>query len=168
MQETKLMLEGKELKVGDYLTEKDGFQYGKIRFINREFQSVDMVDDRKFLAWTLSESEGNLGKLRFEGTSLQLGMMTIEEVIGYAENTRDNEKERDNEDGVDMLNEAIILLKESIKNKEQRQAIANEYIGEEPYCWCVLPNFTELDEEGATEVPIQYPDGEVIIVPLEY
>lgn len=95
-------------------------------------------------------------------------MMTIEEVIGYAENTRDNEKERDNEDGVDMLNEAIILLKESIKNKEQRQALANEYIGEEPYCWCVLPNFTELDEEGATEVPILYPDGEVIIVPLEY
>ena len=168
MQETKLMLEGKELKVGDYLTEKDGFQYGKIRFINREFQSVDMVDDRKFLAWTLSKNEGNLGKLRFEGTSLQLGMMTIEEVIGYAENTRDNEKERDNEDGVDMLNEAIILLKESIKNKEQRQALANEYIGEEPYCWCVLPNFTELDEAGATEVPILYPDGEVITVPLAY
>lgn len=168
MQETKLMLEGKELKVGDYLTEKDGFQYGKIRFINREFQSIDMVDDRKFLAWTLSESEGNLGKLRFEGTPIQLGMMTIEEVIGYAENTRDNEKERDNEDGVDMLNEAIILLKESIKNKEQRQALANEYIGEEPYCWCVLPNFTELDESGATEVPILYPDGEVITVPLEY
>lgn len=168
MQETKLMLEGKELKVGDYLTEKDGFQYGKIRFINREFQSVDMVDDKKFLAWTLSESEGNLGKLRFEGTSLQLGMMTIEEVIGYAENTRDIEKENDNEDGVDMLNEAIILLKESIKNKEQRQALANEYIGEEPYCWCVLPNFTELDESGATEVPILYPDGEVITVPLEY
>ncbi len=168
MKENKLMLGNKELKVGDILTEKDGFQYGKIRFINREFQSVEMVDDKKFLAWNLSKEEGNLGKLRFEGTSIQLGMMTIEEVINYAENTRDNEKERDNEDGVDMMREAIILLKESIKNKEQRQAIANEYIGEEPYCWCVLPNFTELDEEGATEVPIQYPDGEVIIVPLEY
>lgn len=95
-------------------------------------------------------------------------MMTIEEVINYAENTRDIEKESDNEDGVDMLNEAIILLKESIKNKEQRQALANEYIGEDPYCWCVLPNFTELDESGATEVPIQYPDGEVITVPLQY
>jgi len=168
MQDTKLMLGNKELKVGDYLTEKDGFQYGKIRFINREFQSVDMVDDKKFLAWTLSKEEGNLGKLRFEGTSIQSGMVKIEDIINMAENSIAREKEIGNEDGVDMLREALILITESIKNKEQRQAIAEEYIGEEPYCWCVLPNFTELDEGGATEVPIQYPDGEVIIVPLSY
>jgi len=66
MQTIKLMLEGKELKVGDYLTEKDGFQYGKIRFINRLARSVEMVDEDNWLAWELSPKEGNLGKLEWK------------------------------------------------------------------------------------------------------
>jgi len=47
-----------------------------------------------------------------------------------------------------------------------RDFVVEEYIGSDPYCWCFLPNFAELEEEGIDIIEVEFPDGEVTSAPL--
>jgi hypothetical protein len=70
---------------------------------------------------------------------------------------------------LEFLMEAREVYERSIVNPSiDRQHIAQDYIGDDPYCWSVIPYFHELEEGGAEEITIVWPDGSSYHADLNY
>jgi len=70
---------------------------------------------------------------------------------------------------LESLMEARGVYERSIVNPSiDRQHIAQDYIGDYPYCWTVIPDFHELEEGGAEAITIVWPDGSSYHADLNY
>jgi len=102
---------------------------------------------------------------------MKKSFITVERVLEFANIQLKSERVRFASDpqkleDLNMLEEAIEEIEMAIINPEMRDFVVEEYIGSDPYCWCVLPNFAELEEEGIDIIEVEFPDGEVTSAPL--
>jgi hypothetical protein len=66
----------------------------------------------------------------------------------------------------DLLEIALNNIDWSITKPDMREDTVDNYIAKDPYCWMVIPNFAELDENNVEEIAVDYGDGMVVISPL--
>lgn len=67
------------------------------------------------------------------------------------------------------LLEAREELETAIFNPEARQRVVRDFVGSDPYCWVVLPNFSELEEGRFETIIVEFPQSdECIEAPLLY
>jgi len=70
---------------------------------------------------------------------------------------------------LEFLMEAREVYERSIVNPSiDRQHIAQDYIGDDPYCWTVVPDLVKLEDAGVEEITIVWPDGSSYRVDLNY
>jgi len=70
---------------------------------------------------------------------------------------------------LEFLMEAREVYERSIANPSiDRQKIAQAYIGDDPYCWSVIPYFHELEEGRVEAITIVWPDGSSYRANLNY
>ena len=102
---------------------------------------------------------------------MKKSFITVEKVLEFANFQLESEKvmfanEPQKLKELDVLVDAIEEIEMAIVNPEMRDSVVEEYIGSDPYCWCFLPNFAELEEEGIDIIEVEFPDGEVTSAPL--
>lgn len=66
----------------------------------------------------------------------------------------------------DLLEVALNNIDWSLTKSDMREDVVDNYIAKDPYCWMVIPNFAELDENNVEEIAVDYGDGMVVISPL--
>ena len=70
---------------------------------------------------------------------------------------------------LEILIEAREIYERSIANPStDRQKIAQDYIGDDPYCWIVIPYFFNPDDVIPDEITIVWPDGSSYRADLNY
>jgi hypothetical protein len=68
----------------------------------------------------------------------------------------------------EFLEEALEEYEMAITNPEMRERVSREMIGNDPYCWCVLPEFDKFEQADFDAVTIEWGDFETVTVPLLY
>ena len=110
---------------------------------------------------------------------MKTGFVNINTIIEYVKNALAtwpslNPYEQLNEDGSpwfrdrEFLEEALAEYEMAITNPEMRERVSREMIGDDPYCWCVLPEFDKFEQAGFDAVTIEWGDGEEVTVSLLY
>ena len=102
---------------------------------------------------------------------MKKSFITVEKVLEFANLQLESEKvkfanEPQKLEELNILEEAIEEIEMAITNPEMRDFVVKEYIGSDPYCWCVLPNFAELEEAEIDTIEVEFPDGETTTAPL--
>ena len=60
------------------------------------------------------------------------------------------------------------ILNATYIDKSLRQQVVTDEIGADPWSWCNIPNFSELEEAEQENVIVVFEDGEEISAPLLY
>jgi len=90
----------------------------------------------------------------------------IEKVISYLKETaKTNDQQLDQE--LDLLKD-LLRVSYTPEHRKNRRAKAEECIGSDPYSWTYIPNFGELEIAGYKNILVEFPDKEVVEVPLLY
>jgi len=105
---------------------------------------------------------------------MKTGHVTIEAVIKQAKEALMCGGIKDDTYWSKSFEDAIEQYEMSIVNPEMRERVCRDLIGEEIWCWTVLPEFAKFEDEGYETVTVEFPAGdgqkagESITVPLCY
>jgi len=95
----------------------------------------------------------------------------IDDVIKFAKEVIESEKNHGNNENVKLLTEALEEIESSVYNPERnRVEILENNLWNDPYCWCFIPNFGELEdyciEKNDWKLEVEYPDEETYVVEM--
>jgi len=98
--------------------------------------------------------------------------INIDDVIKFAKEGIQSEKELGNHENVEILSEALNEIESSVHNPERnRVRIVEKFLWNDPYCWCLIPNYAELEEECLKlddwKVEVEYPSSETYKVEMK-
>ena len=95
--------------------------------------------------------------------------INIEDTIKFAKHSIESELILGNIDNVETLKVALEELEIAVYNPESnRKSIVQRFLTTEPYCWCFIPNFAEIEQEcidtESDEIEVYFPYEQETIV----
>ena len=95
--------------------------------------------------------------------------INIADVLKFAKEAIEKEHELGNSENVEVLKIALEEIEMAVHNPEMnRKRVVEEFLTTDPYCWCFIPNFGDIEgeciETDNWEVEVEFPFEEETII----